>query len=124
MAATLLLSDSWDLSLDVAGNIALAPSPLNFAQDAASAIRLFLGEYFWDTTIGVPYLKEILGKRLILPLLKETLVNAALTVPDVASAAVFISSFSNRVLAGQVQVISSSGQLGAANFVTVMPQGI
>lgn len=125
MAATLLLDTStWDLTLDANGDIALAAEPYALAQDAASAIMTFLGECYWNTTIGVPWLTQILGKAPSLALLKAQLVAAAETVADVASAAVYISSFSNRAITGQVQVTSSSsGQTSAANFTVINPQG-
>ena len=108
MASTILLDrSSWDLVLDANGNIALASEPYALAQDAASAIKTFLGECYWDTTIGVPWLQQIFGKRPPLALLKAHLVAAALTVPDVASAQVFISSAKNRLVTGQVQVTSA-----------------
>ena len=123
--ATLLLDTAaWDLCLDASGNIAVATSPYSLAQDAASAIETFLGECYWDTTVGVPYLTEILGKNIPLALLKQQLINAALTVPDVVSAQVFISSLTGRLLSGQVQVVSSSGQLSEpTSFSSTNPQG-
>lgn len=126
MASTLLLDTaSWDLVLDANGNIAVAAEPYALAQDAASAIKTFLGEVYWDTTVGVPYITQILGKNIPLPLLKQQLINAALTVPGVVSAQVFISSLSDRVLRGQVQVVSTTGQTSQpATFQTINPQGI
>lgn len=130
MAATLTLDvDSWDLTLDTSGNIAVTADPDALAQDAASAIKTFLGECYFDTTIGVPWTQQILGPPPpaappSLALLKLQLSNAALTVPGVASAQVFLSAFSNRSVAGQVQIVSSSsGQASAANFTVVNPQG-
>jgi hypothetical protein len=122
---TLLLDTvTWDLLLDANGNIAVAKEPYSLAQDAASAIRTFLGECFYDTTVGINY-GLILGQLPTLSLLKQLLIEEALTVPDVASAIVFISSFSNRTLIGQVQVTSSStGQLAAATFTVINPQGV
>jgi hypothetical protein len=35
--------------LDAEGNIAVASEPYSLAQDAASAIKTFAGEVFWDT---------------------------------------------------------------------------
>jgi hypothetical protein len=123
--ATILLDpETWDLVLDVNNNIAVATEPYSLAQDAASAILTFLGEVFFDTTIGVPWLQQILGKKPSLALLKQQLVDAAKTVPDVQSAQVFISSFTNRLVAGQVQVTSAStGQTAVATFSTINPQG-
>lgn len=122
MAATLLLDTvSWDLTVDASGNMAVANEPYALAQDAASAIKTFLGECYWDTTVGVPY-KTILGKKPPLALLKQQLIDAAKTVPNVVSARVFIASLTDRSLTGQVQVISTSGQVSAASFATINPQ--
>src|ERR1700739_1101561 len=114
MASTLLLDTaSWDLIVDINGDIAIANEPYSLAQDAASAIKTFgpsgstPGEVYYDTTIGVPY-RSILGQSPPIPLLKAELVEAAETVPDVDSAQCFISSISQRVLTGQVQITSKS----------------
>jgi hypothetical protein len=126
MASTLLLDrTAWDLVLGADGNIAVAGEPYALAQDAASAIKTFLGECYWDTTIGVPYLTQILGKNLPLPLLKQQLVLAAMTVPDVVAAQVFITQVGDRQVVGQVQVISAAtGQVSEAPFATMNPQGV
>src|ERR1700688_1574579 len=124
--ATLLLDrSSWDLTLDSNGNIAIAQPPYQLAQDAASAIKTFLGECYWDTTIGVPYLTQIFGVAPpALAQIKQALINAALTVPGVVSAQVFITALTGRQLSGQVQVVGSTGQVTAASFAVVSPQGI
>ena len=124
--ASLLLSPTWDLAVDANNNVAVVLEPTSLAQDAASAIQTYLGEYFWDTTVGVPWLTQVLGVNPPPPLslLKQLLIDAALSAsPDVASAQVFITSFSDRSISGQVQVVSTSGQLSAANFSVVNPQG-
>lgn len=125
MPATILLDPAtYDLVLDANNNIAVAGPPYALAQDAASAILTYLGEVYFDETIGLPWLTQIFGKKPSLALLKQQLVDAAKTVPDVASAQVFISSFTNRNVAGQVQVTSqSTGQTAVATFSTVDPQG-
>lgn len=124
MATTLLLDlENWDIVIDASGNIALAREPYALAQDAASAIRTFLGECWWDTRVGVPYLTEILGKNTPLALIKQRLVDAALTVPNVVSAQVFISKLDDRTLSGQVQVVSAGGEMTATLFTAINPQG-
>ena len=124
-SSTLLLDiATHDLVLDSNNNIAVAAPPYALAQDAASAIMTFLGEVFWDVTIGVPWKQQILGQRPSLQLLKAQLVTAAETVPGVASAVVYISSFSNRGVSGQVQVSEqSTGQVSVASFSVLNPQG-
>ena len=121
-ASMLLDTAAWDLVLDASGNIAVATEPYSLAQDAASAIQTYLGEYYWDTTIGVPWLTQILGQAPSLALLKAQLAATAETVPDVASAKVFIGSFLDRNISGQVQVVSAvSGQPSRSNFVVKAP---
>jgi hypothetical protein len=117
MAKSLLLDTvAWDLVLDSSGNIALASDPYALAQNAACAIRLWLGELWYDTTQGIPYLQEIMGQPPSLPLLKAQFAAAALTVEGVVAAQVFISGFSGRQITGQVQVTDQSGQVSAASF--------
>ncbi len=113
----------WDLVLDANGNIAVASEPYSLAQDAASAIKTFLGEVYWDTTVGIDYLGEVLAQRPSVPLLKARFVSAALTVPGVVSAQCFISAIEDRVVIGQVQVVSEDGASSAANFASINPQG-
>ncbi len=124
MAATLLLDRTlWDSVLDANGNIAVATEPYSLSQDAASAIKTVLGECYWDTSVGVPW-QSILGSAPSLALLKEQLIQAAETVPGVASAQVYFTSFADRLVSGQVQVVSqSTGQVSSATFAVSNPQG-
>lgn len=116
MKTLLLRPDTWDLTIDADGNIAVAEDPYSLAQDAASAIKLFLGELWFDTTQGVPYFSQIFGLPPNINLIKAKFVAAALTVPDVSAATVFITSIVGRNVSGQVQVTDSNGDTTAANF--------
>lgn len=107
---------TWDLFLDAGGNIAKASNPYALAQDAASAIRLFAGELYYDTTKGVPYFSKILGQMPPLEFMKAQFVGAALSVPEVTNGRCFISGISERTLTGQVQIVSASGGVAVAAF--------
>jgi hypothetical protein len=114
---TLLLDTvTWDLAVDTAGNIALASEPYALAQDAASAIKLFEGELYFDTTKGIPYFAQVLGQAPPVSLMKAYFIRAALTVPGVVSAVAFIASWVDRVVTGQVQVRDANGNTSAAGF--------
>ena len=107
---TLLLDvDTWDLVLDSAGNLAVAQAPYQLAQDVASAVRTFLGEVWYDDTLGVPYLQEILGYAPALVVLQDAVVTAALTVPGVVSATCQITGIDGRALTGQVLFTDEAG---------------
>lgn len=110
MASTLYLDPTaWDLGVDVSGNIAVAIAPYARAQDAASEIRTFTGDCYYDQGKGIPYFATTLGQPTDLELIRSEMVGAALLVPGVASAKVFFTSFSGRALAGQIQLIDESG---------------
>lgn len=112
----LLSLETGDILLDSSGNIAIASFPYALAQDAASACKLFLGENFLNVLLGVPYLPNILGTEVPLSLVKAKLVAAALTVPGVATAEVFITSFENRTLVGTIQIIADDGTTAQASL--------
>ena len=112
MSATLLLDvEAWDLCLDAKGNWAVAAEPYAIVQSVASACKLFLGELFYDTSRGVPYYADVLGAPYPLALLKTDLVAAALTVPGVIAATVYLDAIVNRTVTGQVQVKTAHGTL-------------
>lgn len=114
---TLLLDQvAWDLAIDAAGNIAVASTPYALAQDAASAIKLFKGEYIYDVTLGIPYFEQVLGQAPSLNLMRSLFNAAALTVPGVQTAACFFTSVTDGNIAGQVQVTDINGNVSIASF--------
>jgi len=115
MDTLLLDTGTWDLVVDSSGNIAVASAPYALAQDAASAIRTFQSEVYYNTILGVDY-DIILGKLPPLALLKSQLVDAALTVPGVVAAQCFITGLAGRRLTGQVQVTDTAGRITSASF--------
>lgn len=114
---TLLLDNTgWDLLTDAANNIALASEPYAVAQDVASALKLFLGELWYNDSKGVPYFEEILGHTPPVTFFQELMVKAAMTVPGVTSAECTIESFENRTVTGQVVFRTTTGQVGTVNL--------
>jgi hypothetical protein len=69
---------------------------------------------WFDTTLGVPY-STILGGVVSVSLLKPSIVDAALTVPDVISAVCYLSGINGRQISGQVIAQTASGQ-AVVNF--------
>lgn len=119
MATTILLDTAtWDYTVDAAGNWALASEPYARAQDVASAIRLFLGELYYDTSQGVAYKTKILGESPPITVFQEYMVQAALTVPGVVSAECIITSydFATRDVQGQVQFKDVDGNTGSVSL--------
>ncbi len=102
--------------LDSNGDIALANPPYAVAQDVASAIRTFLGECYYDTTLGVPYWQDFLGQPFSQSAVIQAMNAAAKTVPGVVTASTVITSFTNRQVSGQVQFSTSDGTTTTVNF--------
>ena len=116
MQTLLLDTVNWDLVVDAEGNIAVASDPYSQAQDAASSIKTFQGEVYYDTLRGVPYFQNVLGQAIPVSLLKAYFVQAALLVPGTVAAICYVSSFVNRKVSGQVQIVNSLKQKSVAGF--------
>lgn len=104
----------WDLFIDSAGNIGLCTPPYALAQDVASACRTFLGECWYDTTKGLPYFEELLGRIPASALLTGYMEQAALTVPGVVSAQCQLTQYANRQVNGFVSFVTEAGTQGIA----------
>jgi len=108
--------DTWDLTVDNDGNIAVAFPPLAVAQDVASAIRTFAGEVYYDTTQGIPYWTQILGKLPPASLVIEMINTIALSVPGVSTAQTIITSFSDRAVTGSVYIVDENNVSSTVTF--------
>jgi hypothetical protein len=109
MKTLLLDRTTWDLCSDASRNIAVASDPYSVTQDVASAVRVFLGECWYDASIGIPYMERVLGK--FAPSLFASLATKeAMRVPQVLSARTLLTSFKDRQLTGQVQFVQTTIQ--------------
>lgn len=113
MRTLFLRPDTWDLTLDSDGNIAIASDVYQQAQDIASAGRTFVGDLYYNKDAGIPYLEEILGKSgYPLSLYKMHLESAALSVEGVESAQALLSSANNRNVSGSIIFTNTDNQQG------------
>lgn len=101
---------AWDLTLDAAGNIALAQPPYAVAQDVASACQTWLGELWYDTTLGVNF-ESLLWNTPGASAVQQAFNQQALTVSSVATATTTLSAFSGSTgaLTGQIAFTTSQG---------------
>ena len=108
--STILLDpDTWDLTVDAHGNIAVAVPPYALSQDVASAIKLFFSELWYDKTKGIKYFEDIFGKRPPIELVKKYMEDAALSVPGVVEANVVITISASRVITGYIEFVDEEG---------------
>ena len=114
---TILLDPiAWDLLLDSNGNIAMASNPYSIAQDVASAVRLFLGELYYNTSKGMPYFQQILSQSNPEAIMKYQAEKAALTVPEVVQAKCTALYNNNRILSGTLEIIDTTGAAQNVSF--------
>lgn len=113
MKTLFLMPDSWDLILDASGNIAIASSTYQQAQDIASACRTIKQDMYFNQQEGIPYLTDILGKgKYPLALYRKYLQDAALSVPGVISAEVELLLTNERIVRGQIKFTNDKNKTG------------
>lgn len=107
---TLFLDDNWDVTTDGNGNIATVQGAYGVAQNVANAVRLFTNDACFDQTRGIPHFDIELGHVPPLSVLRARIRQAALEVDGVAEAEVTFLSFEGRVLSGEVQITTTTGE--------------
>lgn len=104
MRTLFLLPNTWDLTLDVQGNIATATSTYQRAQDIASACRVFIKDMYYQQNEGIPYLESIMGRNSYpIGLYQSELHRAAMSVEGVVSANIKLNQLSDRNLTGMIE---------------------
>lgn len=107
---TLLVNPTtWDLLVDAKGNIAMASDPYSLSQNVASALKVFLGEVYYNQDLGVPYFQSLLGYQESAAVIALQLETAALTVPGVVAAQLTGLDYQNRALTGTIKVTDQNG---------------
>ena len=95
----------------LSGNIAFAIGPAAVAQDVASAVRLFRGELWYDTSQGVPYFETILGQRPPMGVMSARFIAAGMTVPEVSKISCSLNPIGmDRLLTGTLSITTVLGQ--------------
>lgn len=98
-----------DLFLDSAGNLATVTDAEAVGQHAKQRLGTFQGEWVYDTTAGVPWLSQILGKSYD-PALAEAVVKAELLdtdgVEEITSFSVGFDKTSRGLNINEVEVLT------------------
>lgn len=112
MKTLFLMPDSWDLTLDSSGNIAVASDIYQQAQDVASACRTFLRDLYYDQAVGIPYFDNVLGEfGFPLSLYKMYLESAATSVAGIVSANAQLQ-LTGRAASGAILFTNDQNQTG------------
>lgn len=109
-SALLLDTATWDLVVDAQGNIALATQPYAIVQNVACAVRVFLGECWYNTELGLPYLGHVLGRNQSVALFRSDVEQIARSVQGVAGAVCVLTAINaQRRLSGIIQLALEDG---------------
>lgn len=109
---SLFLNDSWDITLDSAGNPATTGGLYADAQNVANAIRLFTRDAFLAQTQGVPHFELDLGRMPALSEVRSWYRKTAVNVENIRSAVVDITGIDaeTRTMKGIITATSANGQ--------------
>ncbi|MBH2842910.1 hypothetical protein QZQ24_14385 [Serratia marcescens] len=104
----LLDANTWDLMLDDKGNLAVTDNPYAVAQDVACACSTFLGECWYDNTLGIPYYPRILGHWPGTQLINTKMQQEAMKLPTVSSALCTAVSDGDRRIGGVMTITDTN----------------
>lgn len=78
-------------------------------QDLRVRLQFFLGEWFLDTTVGIPFYEDILVKNPNIPNIESILKAKILETEDVIELLSFDTAFENRILTVSFEVRTEYG---------------
>lgn len=119
MKTLFLRPDTWDLTLDTQGNIAIATDTYQQAQDIASSCRVFYGDDYYNKNDGIPYLESILGKTgYPISLYQRHLYDRSMLVNGVVSVDVKLYPLEreNRLLRGSIEFTNEQNLSGTVGL--------
>lgn len=111
-----LNTGTWDLVLDAEGDWVMTDPDSSVAQDVASAVKTFLGEAWYDTTLGMPYFQSIFGQLPPASLVTARLKQEAFTIADVQDVTVVSLNLNDRLLTGALVITTDYNAKLVVNF--------
>jgi hypothetical protein len=101
--------DTWDLQLDSNNNLALwTDYNSSVAQDAACAIKTFLGDCWYNNTLGLPYFQKVFGQQPPLSYISAKIIAQCLTMANITRAVV-LTLGTKTVLIGATKLTQLTG---------------
>lgn len=112
----LAVDDEGDIYLDDTGDLAGVSGAAGVASDLMSRLETFLGEYTWNTAIGMPWRQEILGERPTKARIEELIRAQALGTPGVITVEQFTLEGEGRTLSITFRAVTDLGQVITASL--------
>lgn len=113
-----LLNDSWDITLDGAGNIATTSGRYCDAQNVANAVRLFTNDAYLAQTKGVPHFSLDLGIKPALSEVRAVYRTTAMEVENIRDVTVHIEGLDTdtRSMTGRIEATRTNGDSVLVEF--------
>ena len=90
------LNASNDLELDeLTGTIKMVSDGDEVCQQVRTRLLFYLGEWFLDTSVGIPYFQEVFTKPAIISLVESRLKDEIISTPGVLSLDSFATNFNS-----------------------------
>lgn len=107
-----------DLSLTASNDLATVDLAAGTKQDILTALRVYLGEWFLDTTVGVPYYQTIFVKNPDQALVNAAFINTISKVPGVIAITAFSTTTNSltRLMEISFTVRTTSGIIDYSGF--------
>ena len=115
---SLFLNDSWDITLDGAGNIATTAGRYCDAQNVANAVRLFTNDAYLRQRQGGPHFSLDLGVKPAESEVRQAFREAALNVENIADVSIELVGLDTetRAMTGTITATSESGEVVSVEF--------
>lgn len=115
-AYTLMLDNSWDITLTGDGKIKTATEAYAIAQNGCNAVRLFTNDAYFDTQKGIPHFDIELGHSIAaVPILESRIKQTLLNVEGISDALAVLEIEKDRILGGNAY-ITIGGQNAKITF--------
>lgn len=106
------LTDTGDIYLDATGNpVYVDTEPEYVKLKVGQALKVFLGEWFLDTTIGIPYEQNLFRKGADLRLIQTAIVEVISSVIGVKEIIFYEQYLVGRELNISFEIITDSGDV-------------
>lgn len=113
----LLDVESWDLTLDEKGNIAITQNPYAVAQDVACSCKTELGECFYNKALGIPYFDKVFKRQAGINFVQSKLQTEAQKLPYVAQAQCTLTPNKiTRTTDGFISIIDTNNENSGINL--------
>ncbi len=113
---SLLLNNNWDITLNDNGSLKTADPNYSTAQTVANAVKLFTGDAYFNTDIGIPHFEITLKRNPALSVIRSHIKKAAMSVSNVKHAEVIINS-DNEMIQGNILITLENGKRSSVSIV-------